>query len=104
MSIYCRHHEVTVFLALRSFCRELSNQASPGLGVDFVQQNGIVGDDIYAWLEIQYRTSEYPDIPQYHHKFMPLAPVDTYASWTEDEDRAVRRVLYEQWVSSLEES
>lgn len=102
-TISCRRHGITVFLALHSFCRELSNQAYPGL-VDFIRQNGITGNGIHIWLEIQHRTPEHPDIPQYDREFAPLAPVDTYASWTEAEDRAARRILYERWVSRWEES
>jgi hypothetical protein len=91
-----------VFLPSHSFCRELSNPAYTWLG-GFVQNNDIVGNEIYTWLEIQYRTPQYPDIPQYHHKFAPLAPVVTYASWTEAEDRAARKILHDQWMNSGED-
>jgi hypothetical protein len=84
-----------VYNVLHTFCADLSDDAIPGLA-GFAQAEDLKEDEIYMWIEIQYRTREHADLPQYHHAFVGLASISTYASWTRDERELARKTLYEQ--------
>ena len=47
-----------VYSALTTFCPNLSNDSTPKIS-DFIQQDGITGNDVFVWNEIQYRHPEH---------------------------------------------
>ena len=100
-AIVCQHHQVTIAHPLRTFCPDLSDPSTPGLAA-FVYDADIHGHDIYVWIEIQHRTADDPDLPQYYHTFAAVAPIATYATWSEAERQAALRTLYDQKRKELE--
>jgi len=93
--IYCNRHAMTVVHALDAFCPDLADSESPGLAA-FVQKEGIGGGAVpcvYAWVEVQYRTDEHPDLPQYHHKYVAVAPITVYAEWNNAQRAAATAAL-----------
>src|SRR5262245_36241801 len=90
--ITCQQHSFAVWLPARHFCSELSD-SSEGAHY-FTEDENISSNHMYAWIEIQYRTTEYPNLPQYYHEFLPLATLSTYAAWSEDEKKAAYRELH----------
>jgi hypothetical protein len=93
--VYCRKHSMTVYGSFHTFCPDLSKDSTPGLAL-FIQENEIAGSDLYAWIQIGYRSEEYPDLPQYYHEYKLLASLTTYASWNKKEIRARREELYKE--------
>jgi hypothetical protein len=93
--VYCQHHSMMVYSAPTTFCPDLSNDSTPRIS-DFIQQDGIKGNDVFVWVEIQYRHPEHPSLPQYYHEYVLLAPVSTYMSWSKGEIKNHRMALYEQ--------
>jgi len=91
--IGCQKHGFAVWLPGRHFCAKLTDNS--GDIHSFVETRRIVDSDVYAWIELQYRTAEYPDLPQHYHEFLPLASLETYTTWSEAEKKAAYGRLYE---------
>jgi hypothetical protein len=91
--VACQKHGFAVWMPTRHFCAKLTDTS--GAVHSFVKTRSIDSSDVYAWIELQYRTAEYPDLPQYYHEFLPIASLETYTAWSEAEKQAAYRRLYE---------
>ena len=92
----CQRHSMDVIRPGNTFCSDLSIMSLPKIFSWLIKGSRFRGKDVYSLIEIQYRTQEYPNLPQYHLEIALLAPIKTYASWSEDQKREARSKLYEQ--------
>jgi hypothetical protein len=74
-----------------------------GSPVRFTAEGGISAGRMYAWIEIQYRTVEYPDLPQYYKEPVSLAPISIFAAWSQDEKIAEYRRIHGLKLKAFEE-
>jgi hypothetical protein len=98
---YCRRHQLTIFFASYTFCPDLSHERTPGLAA-FATSAQLTPDTMYAYFEIGPGDTKYPHIGNYYHEYLPLGSIQEYASWSEEECRAVVKALYEQWHEGLQ--
>src|SRR5215218_5139090 len=80
---YCQRHTMDITRPGHTFCSDLSPAHLPKPLGWLVKIRGLEGNTVYTWVEIQYRTEEYPGLPQYHLEYVPLAPIKVYARWSE---------------------
>ncbi|NUM43270.1 MAG: hypothetical protein HUU38_01075 [Anaerolineales bacterium] len=83
--IQCQQHGIAIWLPSSHVCANLGDPYD-GSGLStFAEEVGLESKYIYAWLEFSYRTQEHPQIPQYHHEFVQLAPFEVFSHWTLEE-------------------
>ena len=93
-SIVCQYHGFVVWQPASHFCAQLSGKQ--GEFAQFVQAQHIDTEQMYAWIDLQYRTTEHPQIPQYHHEIVPLTDLSTYKVWNDEEKQVRYRDLHRQ--------
>lgn len=91
-TINCQQHGITVKPALHTVCSDLTHAGLMRFRQEKLQREGY----IYIWIEIQYRTSDYPTLPQYYQELVALTPITTYASWSDAERQAAEAAAHHQ--------
>src|SRR5690349_8681458 len=80
--IDCQQHGFAVWLPSSHVCANLGDPHD-GSGLSTFAENAkLENGNIYAWLEIGYRTKEHPQIPQYHHELVKLVSFKEFLDWT----------------------
>ena len=97
--IECQRHGMTVKRALHTVCPDL---APAGL-TRFSQEQHLIDGYIYIWIEIQYRTPEYPTLPQYYHELVAVAPIPTYVGWSDTERQVAEAAIHQQKWAEFEQ-
>lgn len=82
--IVCSKHDIRVTRDGSMFCADLSHPQYPGLS-HFVSTSGIQQGIMYMWAGV------------YSGKELPLAPIETFAAWTEEERSQYFRAKWKAW-------
>jgi hypothetical protein len=98
-TIRCQRHGITVKLALHTVCSDLAHAGLTRFRQEQLQREGY----IYTWIEIQYRTPDYPTLPQYYQELVALAPISTYAAWSDAERQVAEGAVHEQKRQEFEQ-
>ncbi len=81
----CKKHDFLVPLAGDIFCGDLSHPDWPGMAQGFISGNNIPKSVMYMWAGV------------YSHQDFPLAPIEIYVTWSEEEKRAHFRAKSKAW-------
>ncbi len=82
--IKCKKHDIKVTSAFYMFCKNLSFPSHPE-SENFALDSKIVEGVMYTWAGY------------YTHKELPLAPIETYAIWSDEEKESHRIEKSKAW-------
>jgi len=77
--VQCTRHELEIVSPHYTFCADLAGD--PGLEA-FISKNSIKTGIVYQWIETAYQDLKYPTIPQYHHEYSELVPIQEYPDYS----------------------
>ncbi len=96
-SVACKQHQLTTHLPLATFCADLALENDDGKRRYFLDRKPSLEPNImYEWLELAYKDSKYPGIPQYFHGSIGLGPLGEFATWSKEQQIKTSQTLHEQ--------
>lgn len=84
-TIECQKHKIKITFSHAMFCADLSHPKWPGMAQEFISSEGIPAGIMYTWVGV------------YTHQKYPLAPIETYAAWSDEEKEVHRREKQDDW-------
>ncbi|MCQ3931154.1 MAG: hypothetical protein DPW16_11915 [Chloroflexi bacterium] len=85
-AIECQKHKMKVTFAYSMFCADLSDPRTPGLA-SFIAKSEIPAGTMYMWAGM------------YTHQEYSFAPIETYATWSDEEKEKHFREKQADWES-----
>ena len=96
-SVACEQHRLTTYLPLATFCADLTLENDDSQRHYFSDRKpGPEPDVMHEWLEFAYKDPKCPNIPQYYHEPISLAPLSEFATWNNEQQVKTSQARYEQ--------